>query len=156
MPALVSGTAGGLLARSVSGASWPLTVVAGAGCALAALLLVRRGQHRRTRRLGLPDRSALVDLGRAVKEGRIPEDPVLVEALRRVVRADRAQRRRAWWVWPVLGASALWSAASLWQRHGPVVGVVALVFLLCWFPLLVVLDRRERDRLRRLESRLER
>ncbi|WP_285739387.1 hypothetical protein [Kitasatospora phosalacinea] len=145
-----------MVTHFMNGASWPLTVVAGGCYALATLALLRWGHRRRARRLGLPDASALVDLDRAVKEERIPEDPVLVAALRRVVRADRAQRRRAWWAWPVLAACVLWSAASLWQRHGQVAGVVTLVFLLCWFPLLFVLDRRQRARLRRLESRLGR
>lgn len=152
--AVVSGTAWSAAMYLTSSRPWPVAVCSGVLCTLLLLPIVHWGQRRRARRLGLRDASDLVELGRAVQEERIPEDPAQLAALRTLIRADREQRRRGWLVWVVICVSELWLAAFSWVRHGPLVGTVVLVLLLGWLPTMFVLDRRQRDRLRRLESRL--
>ncbi|MFC8719905.1 hypothetical protein [Kitasatospora sp. NPDC057198] len=153
--AVLSGAAWSAVTYLVNSRSWPVAIVSGVFCTLLFLPLFHWAYRRRARRLGLRDASDLVELNRAVKEERIPEDPAQLAALRTLIRADRKQRRRAWWMWVVICGSELWLAASSWARHGPLVGALVLLFLLCWIPTLFVLDRRQRDRLRRLESRLD-
>ncbi|MFJ4681623.1 hypothetical protein [Kitasatospora sp. NPDC088783] len=139
---------------STGGPWWP-AIVAGALWALMTVGLTRWVQWRSARKLGLSGLAELTELGGAIKDERIPQDPAQQNALCTVIRQNRKRRHPARWSWLVVGAVMIWNAVSMWLRHGTAVGIISSAFVLAWIPAMYIADRRRQQKLRRLELRLQ-
>ncbi|MFJ4681662.1 hypothetical protein [Kitasatospora sp. NPDC088783] len=138
-----------------SGGPWWLSIAAGALWAVMTVGLIHWGQRRRARKLGLSGLAELAELGRAIKDERIPQDPVQQNVLRTVIRHNRKRRRLALWSWLIVGAVMIWNAVSMWHRHGPAAGIISSLFVLAWIPTMYFADRRQQQKLHHLELRLQ-